>query len=66
MWIPPAEKKEDDKETGKLHPYVQQETTIKLQMRLLDGQHKPYKTTECKITVDTDRKSPRRPMARQV
>ena len=54
MWIPPAEKKEDNKETGKLHPYVQQETTVKLQMRLLDGQHKPYKATECKITVDTD------------
>ena len=54
MWIPPAEKKEDNKETGKQHPYVQQETTIKLQMRLLNGQHKAYASTECKITVDTD------------
>src|SRR5580765_5893067 len=40
LWVPPPDVKKDPKGTGKKYPWVKQVTTITLQVKLLDGDHK--------------------------
>jgi hypothetical protein len=52
IWVPLVQGKTESKPTDQTHQFVASSAKIKLQLRLIDGNHKPYKNTAYTIKID--------------